>query len=472
MKEAFISIDLGTTQLKVSAFSVEGKLLHQTIKRHREFRSDDKYWQDANLWWHDVGECCRELFCNTDIRALGLSLSGRGGAGVFLDKDGEVLAHPWSDNRHNDQLRKLILWRENGHFLPNYGASLIAKLHWLKENNPENADRIHYACYAKDFLLYRLTGKHITDWSSGPDRENWDQAIPEEDRSKLPEPGLPWKVAGPLTVAAGKHIGLPPGTPVAIGAHDGVCANVGASALEIGQYAITLGTHAVTRTVTDEIPAGAYRFYGLPKNRHIIGGNALMGGRSVDWLLDLIDPSLEEKASLYKKMEIQAQAVPIASQGLLFLPFLSGQVAPKHRPRASGGFHGIRTFHGQSQLYRSILEGVAYSIKDIFNQVENWCGPAQNVCLTGGGASSVLWQHILTNILNVPLEISDEGVEGRGAAVFLATALSGQSNFEEVARHMRQISHTVSPSQSDSETYAEEYERWKVISEQIAEITD
>jgi xylulokinase len=472
MKKAFISIDLGTTRLKVTAFSPNGKLLRQVHKRHSQFNDGEKSWQDANEWWSDVGNCCSELVHSQDYRVLGLSLSGRGGAGVFLDEKGEVLAHPWSDNRHSEQHRQLILWRESGHFLPNYGAHLIAKLRWLNETHPEYANRIRYACYAKDFLLFRLTGKHITDWSSGPDREYWDHAIPKDERSKLPKPGLPWDLAGTLTRAAAKHLGLAAGTPVAVGAHDGVCANVGASALETGEFAITLGTHAVTRTITNEIPEGAYRFYGLPKNRHVIGGNALMGGRSVDWLLDLISPSQDDKTALYNNMEKHAQAVPIASQGLVFMPFLSGQVAPKKRPRASGGFHGIRTFHGQGQLYRSILEGVAYSIKDIFLQIEDWCGPAHYICLTGGGSSSVLWQQILANILNKPLEISDTGVEGRGAAVFLSAALSGHGNFADVARNMRQISHTVLPKPDDSEAYDREYKRWKTISEQMAEMND
>ena len=226
-------------------------------------------------------------------------------------------------------------------FLSNYGAALVAKYLWLRGQDAGAGRRCRYALYGKDYLLFRLTGAHMTDWSSGPDAACWDSHLFEDfglPANLLPEPALPWHIAGPLTAEAAREMGLPAGTPVAVGAHDGICANVGADAARPGDYAITLGTHAVTRAVTAERPPGAYRFYAMPLDRHVIGGNAILGGRSLDWLLDLTHGPAERDHA-YRAAQAQAELIPAGADGVSFLPFLAGQVAPEARPAGERCVH-------------------------------------------------------------------------------------------------------------------------------------
>ena len=475
MTDAFITIDLGTTRLKVAAFDPEGRLLHQVARRHKQLRDGDAVRQDADRWWQDVVAAVREVVGVLDGRQIGgFSLSGRGNAGVFLDEPGNVIAQPWSDARHRPYLDELDRWRKrkDSRFLSNYGAGLISKLRWLQRHAPDTARKIHYACYGKDFILYRLTGTHYTDWSSGPDRERWGDDIYDElDIPRvLPRPALPWSIAGGLSRQAADALGLSSGIPVAVGAHDGICANVGAGATRPGEYAVTLGTHAVTRTVTTDIPDGAYRFYCLPPDRHVIGGNALMGGRSADWFLDLIDPDSASRGSLYRSMDAQAAAVEPGANGVRFMPFLSGQVSPRSRPRASGAFHGMHVDHGRAQLYRSVLEGVAFAIADIFEQIEAWCGRASKTRLTGGGADSMLWPEILANVLDRPLELSDSAVEGRGAAVFLAVGLGRYRDYDSAADAMVPITRRIEADPETASRYRTIHGEWRAAAEVMSRL--
>lgn len=466
MSATLVCIDLGTTRLKVAAFTPEGELLQQVATRHKETATG----QDPTQWWRDAVAGIGSLRVDN---VAGVSLSGRGGAGVFLDRAGDVLAGPWADDRHAAELRRLYAWR-SGRFLPNYGAALVAKYLWLRDRHAGLARRCRYALYGKDYLLHRLTGAHVTDWSSGPDGPCWDPRLSEDfglDPDLLPRPALPWEIAGGLTSAAAQETGLPEGIPVAVGAHDGICANVGAGAGRPGDYAITLGTNAVTRAVTSTVPPGAYRFYSLPPDRHVIGGNALLGGRSLDWLLDLLDGP-DRSADAYGAADAEAAAVAPGADGAAFLPFLAGQVAPEVRPGARGAFAGLRAEHGRGTLLRAVFEGTAFAVADIFEQVRDWCGPPATVRLTGGGAESRGMQRLLADALNVTVEVSDSAVEARGAAVFLGVALGLHADHDAAADAMVPITRRVAPEPKGVETSRRMHARWRAVRDALRAVED
>lgn len=435
MSELLLSIDLGTTRLKVAAYAPDGTLAHLVHRRH-EASGRAGGEQSAEGWWAATVSAVRELVqALPEHRILGIGLAGRGGAAVFADKSGNVVADPWSDGRHREEAATLRSWREDGIWLSNYGLQLIAKYQWLRANEPERAEQIHRGFYAKDWLLYRLTGVHMTDWTSGPDAPEWDVRLGELALpvSLLPTPALPWSLASTLTRAAAEALALPADTPVAVGAHDGLAANIGAGVVENGTCAITLGTHAVVRMVMDECPAGAYRFYGCPPHSHIIGGNAVLAGRSVDWFLGLNGSDADAP---YDQFEAEAAAVAAGADGVRFLPFLAGQVAPESRPGARALFAGLNLDHTQAHLYRAVLEGGAFAIADIFDQVRGWCGQPSLVRATGGGSESRLWMALLASIIDTPIELSGAGVEGRGAAACLAVALGHHPDIDSAISAM------------------------------------
>ncbi len=472
---ALVTLDLGTTRLKVAAFEVDGTLIAQFAERNTEHREGDRAWQEPAEWWANACTLLRRLVASPQLAAreiVGLSLSGRGGGAVFVDERGAPLSPSWSDRRHAPQLAALVDWRRDGGQLANYAMALLAKLQWLREHDPEAASRLRHAMYAKDWLLYRLTGECVTDPTSGPDRADWDAAALDHagvDRSIVPTVMAPWEIAGAVTDEAAEACGVPAGTPVAVGGHDGICANLGAGAGEIGAYAITVGTHAVVRAVTAEAPQGAYRFYGIPPDRHVIGGNAVMAGRAADWFLDgwLDHPTEQQRPETFARIDREAAAVERGAGGVRFLPFLAGQVAPDARPGAAAAFAGLRLSHGRPEMYRAILEGGAFAIRAIFEQVRGWCGDPTVVRFTGGGATSALWRRIIVDVLRWPVEATGEAVEGRGAAIYLAVALGYHPDVDAAAGTMVRVVERLTPDAAAADEYDAIYEHWRTVSDAL-----
>jgi xylulokinase len=467
MTDAFLTFDLGTTRLKAAAFTTDGELLDQHTARHEEHVVGTERWQNADGWWREsvrLGARIVERLNTDGRRVCAISLTGRGGAGVFTDASGNVLVQPWSDDRHRAELAELRAWRKGNADLSEYGAALLAKYLWLVRQDPRHRTRIARAFYAKDFLLHRLTGTHLTDASSGPDALAWDPRALERatvPASVVPTPVLPWLIAGGLDSDAAAALGLSTGIPVAVGAHDGICANVGAGASRPRDYALTLGTHAVVRAVVETAPPGARRFYGLPPDRHVLGGNAWMGGRAADWFVDITtNDSIEARDARFGVLDAAAVDVPIGSRGIRFMPFLAGRVAPASRPRATATFAGLRATHSQADLYRAVLEGTAFAIGAVYEQLAAWCGPARVIRVTGGGAASGLWLEVLAAVLKTPLEATDTAVEGRGAAIFAAVALGMYSDYDAAADAMVRVTRHITPDDSVVAQYEAVHRDW------------
>jgi xylulokinase len=475
---ALVAIDLGTTRLKVVAFDRDGRLLAREATRNDEQQATLEDGSPCSLqspdrWWTDTVDLTRRLLARSELaghEVAGVSLSGRGGGFVATDADGEVVAGSWSDRRHVEELESVAAWRRDGWDLANYAMALVAKWQWLQRHEAASAERVRRIMYAKDFLHFRLTGEAVTDPTSGPDGMDFDAAAIAElgiERSLLPRVDLPWTVGGVVTALAAEATGLPAGTPVAVGGHDGICANVGAGAGAVGTYAITIGTHAVVRAVTAEVPEGSYRFYGLPPHSHIIGGNAVLAGRAADWFLDgwYDRPSEAARPEVFALADAEAATVPIGADGVRFLPFLAGQVAPESRPGATAGFVGLQGRHGRAEMYRAVLEGGAFAIRAIFEQVRGWCGDPTVVRFTGSGAQSEVWARIITDALRWRCEATDHVAEARGAAIYAAVALGWHSDVDAAAAAMVHPSARLEPDPAAADRYDAVYADWRVVNE-------
>ena len=189
-----------------------------------------------------------------------------------------------------------------------------------------------------------------------------------------------------------------------------------------------------------------------------------MAGRAVDWLLDCLGYPQDDRGSIFRQMDARAEAVAVGSDGVRFLPFLAGQVAPEPRPGAAAVFAGLRVEHGQAQMYRAVLEGAAFALRGIFEQVRTWCGEPSIVRLTGSGAESPAWSRILSDAIGIPLEISDAAVEGRGAAMCLAVALGLQPDIDTAGKVMAQIQQRLEPGEARA-AYDEIYASWRLLAD-------
>ena len=456
----FVVFDIGTSRLKVSAFSGAGELLGQTAKRHSQYAKEGYAWQDTSEWWRNACSGFADLMRSSGLHAKdirGFSVSGRAGAGIFVDGNGQVLAEPWSDDRHRPLLEAL---RDEHPHAPVYGLTLISKYAWLKENQPERCEAIQHCLYAKDFLLFKLTGIAMTDPSSGPDALNWfDQNV--VDSELLPQPALPWSIAGELMSDTAAELGCEPGIPVSVGGHDGICANTGCAMLDESDYALTLGTHVVCRTLTETDHGPAERFYCYPPDRHAYGGNSWHIGSTLSWMLtslaDLPAELSPGQLSEFNRRLGETEADP----ALVFLPYLGGQTIPEKRSTGGGSFHGLSLNTSRQQLIRGVLQGCAFAVYRTYREISGITGEASQIGLTGGGIVFQPWLQMLADLLEKELSFTDIGVEGRGAAIFCAVALGDYQDVYEAAPAMQTASSIVQPQPIDElgRQQLEEFER-------------
>ena len=465
LSETILVFDQGTTRCKICLLNLRGECIGLETIRNSEYRRHSVSWQSAQEWWHGATGATKKLLSRLDMtsqRVVALSVSGRAGAGVFLDNGGEVIVDPWLDQRHHPELVEI---KDQFPDLALYAATLLSKLLWLRRNDAHLFQRIAHAMYAKDFLVFRLTGNAVTDPSSGPDGLDWPaQALRNLEIAPdlLPRPELPWGLAGYLTEHAASELGLSPGLPVAVGAHDGICANVGAGVIAKGEIALTLGTHGVSRTIIEAQPAeGVTRFYCYPTGKHVIGANALMAGRSLEWFLDQSPDARPDRNKLFQEYDDFVLKAEPGAGGASFYPYLDGQISPTLDRKARASFHGLTTQTTQKQMYQAVLEGASFAIAESFLQLSGWIPQVSRVSVTGSGAKSKPWVQLLANLINQPLETTDGVSESRGAAIFAAVLIGKYPTIEKAVVHMVQTEQTFNPDIELSRIYQQLFKQWR-----------
>jgi sugar (pentulose or hexulose) kinase len=460
-----LTIDQGTSRQKVALFDQGGRLVAQHDARNRELTDSTGRHQMASEWWQSACTLATGLVSADKVTVVAIAVSGRAGAGIFIDRHGDIVQEPWSDQRHSAELADL---RADFPDLSLYGATLLAKLLYHRRRTGGNDER---CLYAKDYLVYRLCGRCVTDPSSGPDALTWPAPVLRSrdiDVAQLPEVALPWQVVGEVSVSAAKELGITTGTPVVLGAHDGICANVGAGVLGPDAFSLTLGTHGVVRSVVPSVPgAHVKRFYGMPPDLHVVGTTTLMSGRALDWLLDQAFADRSNRRVLFAELDAWAGEQPPGSDGVLFFPYLAGQMSPRPRPGVRAGFHGLGLGHDRRHLYQAVLEGVSYAIAANFDQLRDWLGDPGRVAVTGSAAASGPWVQMLADLTGHPLMLTDVASEGRGAAIFASVALGYQPTLARAVGQMVKTSGIVEPDDRRVARYGELRATWQAAADAL-----
>ena len=463
-----IGIDVGLSYLKVAAFDAGGRLVARGSRPYASRRTcGEQVEEDPDEWLSLSAELVREFIAGGALRpeaVAGISLSGRGSGAVFVDGDGRVLMPHWLDRRHAPQSRRLV--EQFGQYADT--RALPSKTLWLAEHCPDLFARLGYALFVKDFLLYRLTGAVATDPSSGPRDGVWPPAV--WDRVGLPLARIPpvqphTAVGGRLLPAMAERFGLPAGSPVGVGGHDGACANTGAGAISPGQVCLTLGTNGVARSIAAQpAPTAPWRgisaYHFLP-GRWCCGGDAALLGHAPTWLARLIGEG-------HAALEAAARAVPPGADGVTFLPFLSGQISPEARPRRRAAFLGLHDGSDRAQLYRATLEGTAGLVRLIADRLAEYDLGTGDWRVSGGGANSHLWLEIIAALLDRPLAVGEPEECPRGACMFLAAGLGWYDSVEACAAEWVRSVRLVEPAPALVDAYRPVFDRFCRLSEAVA----
>ena len=457
--------DLGTSGNKAALFSEEGKMVgSETVEYGAHYFNDTWVEQDAEDWWRAVCQSSKSLLDCAGIdpaQVAVVSFSGQMMGCLCVDKKGTPLRPSiiWADQRAQAQAKQIEAHISQWDFYKivghrNTASYGIQKLMWVRDNEPEIYAQTYKTLNAKDFIVFRLTGKFYTDYSDGNsngcyDTRNfrWSEEILSYagiDPDKLPELKPSTFVAGGVTQEAAKASGLAVGTPVVIGAGDGVTANVGAGSISPGKTYCSMGTSAWI-TTTSEQPVYD------PEMRTVTWAHAVPGlyapngtmqyaGGAYSWLKNTICTMESHEASLYGKspydyMNDQIEKSPVGANGLIFLPYLLGERAPRWDPYAKGAFIGIKPETTRGDILRSVLEGSTMNLAIVLEVLRSQV-PITEIMVLGGGAKGAAWRQIMADIydakITVPATLEEAG--SMGAAVIGGVGVGLFDDFSAIDR--------------------------------------
>ena len=348
---------------------------------------------------------------------------------------------------------------------------------WIRDNEPDIYASTYKVLNAKDYIVFRLTGEFCTDYSDANSMDcfdintlSWSERLCEcagIDMEKLPEAHSSVHVAGTVTRRAAEQTGLAEGTPVVIGCGDGVSASVGAGSIEEGKTYCCLGTSAWITTaskapVYDEQMRTVTWVHAVP-GLYAPNGTMQTAGGAYSWLknpvgeMETFRASTEEK-SPYDLINAEIEKSPAGANGVLFLPYLLGERAPRWNDLAKGAFLGLKAENTRSDLLRSVLEGITLNLGVILDTLRTNVA-IDEITVVGGGARGRVWRQIMADILEtrilVPRVLEEAG--SMGAAVIAGVGTGIYQDFHAIDRFL-EIADVQEPDVSVYEIYRQEKE--------------
>lgn len=484
---AIVALDLGTTSCRALVFDLDGQVLGQDSRTYPLHTPHPGYAeQDPSELLGAADAVVPVALERSGVRpsdVMGVSLCTYLHAVIAAGPCGEYLtpAITWADGRSAPQVDAMRLrpdWRSfyvrTG--CPPHPMYPLYKLMWLRQNRPEVFARAARFVSVKELLVHHWTGQWLVDYgiASGTalfnlERLDWDEealALAGVRREQLPQP-VPTTYTVPLPPDVASHLGLLTGTPLVMGAGDGVLSSLGSGAIERGVLAAMVGTSGALRACVERPladPQARVWCYYLDKNRWILGGSLNNGGMVLRWLRDQLMPGAD-----YDQMTAEAAKAPVGSGSLLFLPYLAGERSPGFNARARGVWFGLGLEHQRPHLVRSALEAVVYRLYSVLGPLEELAGPAMEIRATGGFALSPLWLHIAADVFGrqVAVPAQTEG-SALGAFVLGAVALGVAPDLSWVHRFTH-IDQRLDPDSDHHRTYEQLFDVYQRVNRSLQE---
>lgn len=477
----YIGADLGTSGLKLLLADSAGVILNSVTENY-DVCYPSPGWSEQNpeVWWKAFEKGLGSLLSGFDAKLVkGLSVAGQMHGLVILDENDEVLrpAILWNDGRTDKETEYLNnnIGREK---LSEHTANIAfagftaPKLLWLERNEKENFDKISKIMLPKDYIVYRLTGVHSTDYSDASgtlllDVKNrcWSKEMLEicnVRKKQLPELYESYESVGTVLPELTQKFGFSSGVIVPAGAGDNAGAAIGTGAVGNGICNVSLGTSG-----TIFISSGKFGVDGnnsLHSFCHADGGYHLMGcilsaASCNKWFYEKI-----LKTDDYNGEQAEITEEDLGRNDVFFLPYLMGERSPVNDTDARGLFIGMRPDTTRKDMVQAILEGVAFAFKDNLEIAKELGTDVKVSTICGGGAKSEVWQKIIADVLNIELEIpaTEEG-PGLGAAMLAMVACKEYKTVSECAEKLVLKKAKITPDYEITKRYEERYQKYKKI---------
>lgn len=477
-----IGLDVGTSSLKGLLVDADGKV-SATAEQSYPLHIPRPGWseQEPGDWWRAAQWVARKLMqaVPSGGRVGAVGLSGQMHGSVFLDAQGDLLhrAILWNDQRtaaECDLIEQLTggqvtEWTLN----PPRTAFTATKILWLRRNRPDLYARVRHVLLPKDTLRYYLTGDFATDVTDASGTNLLDVrarvwSAPMLSALDIPADWLGYVVesqsaTGVVSAHAAELTGIPAGTPVVGGGADQAAAAIGCGVVGQGIVSLTIGTSGVVYAQLGDAvivdPTGSFHTFchAVPGTWMMMAG-VLSAGGALRWYRDVVgEPeALQARVpgqSAYDLISAGAAQVPPGSDGLIFLPYLTGERSPHADAKARGAWIGLTIGHDRRHMARAVMEGVAFALRDLVEQLRGLHVPIHEVRIAGGGAKGRVWMDILANVLNTPLNICSTPDASAYGAALLGMAHALGHNVAMLSREWVSTSGEILPDPALSNRY-------------------
>lgn len=485
----FLGIDIGTSGTKTLAMREDGAILASATVEYPLY-SPKPGWseQKPEDWWKASVKSVKQVMKAAKLKADdvgGIGLSGQMHGSVFLDKAGKVIrpALLWNDQRTAAECAeiekraggrsKLIKMVAN----PALTGFTAPKILWLRNNEKKNFDKTVQVLLPKDYVRYQLTGEFATEVSDASGtllldvvKRKWSRPLLSKldlDADLFPQMYESEDVTGGLNKAAAKAMGLNVGTPVVGGGGDQAASAIGNGIVRKGVVSATMGTSGVVFAHSDEVqvdPKGRlHTFCHAVRGKWHVMGCVLSAGGSLQWFRNQlcqeeIAAAKKKKIDPYELITKQADAAPAGSEGLFFLPYLTGERTPHADPNARGSWVGLSLRHGKGHLARAVMEGATFAMRDSLEIAKAMDIPVKEIRLSGGGARSQFWRQMQADIYGQPVvTINAEEGPAYGVALLAAAGTGAYKDVVEACKATISVVTKTKPVTSAKKTYNAAY---------------
>jgi len=481
----YLGVDIGTSGTKTLAMREDGEILGSAMAEY-PLSNPKPGWSEQSPadWWQAVVDSVRKVLRQAKLKPAdigGIGLSGQMHGSVFLDRKHQVIrpALLWNDQRTVAECAEiesqaggraeLIRMVAN----PALTGFTAPKILWLRNQEKRNFDRTVQVLLPKDYVRFCLTGEFATEVSDASGtllldvvHRCWSTELLQKldlSSSLLPKVYESEDVTGVLTESAAKQLGLRAGIPVVGGGGDQAASAIGNGIVGRGVVSATMGTSGVVFAHSDEVqvdPEGRlHTFCHAVRGKWHVMGCVLSAGGSLQWFRnqlcqDAVQRAKKQRIDPYELITGQAATAPAGSEGLFFLPYLTGERTPHADPHARGSWIGLSLRHSKSHLARAVMEGATYAMRDSLEIAKGMNIPVQEIRLSGGGARSAFWRQMQADIYGQQV-VTINASEGPayGVALLAAAGTGAYKSVEEACRATISVVTRTKPKAAALKTY-------------------
>lgn len=477
----YIGVDLGTSSVKLLLMKEDGTV-QKIVSKEYSLSFPNPGWSEQNPmdWWTQSIAGLKELTAECDkSQVAGISFGGQMHGLVILDKDDNVIrpAILWNDGRTteetdylNNEIGKEKLSALTGNIA--FAGFTAPKILWVKKNEPENFAKIEKIMLPKDYLAYRLTGVHSTDYSDASgmllldvEHKCWSKEMLEicdVKESWMPKLFESYEKIGTLLPEVASELGFPESCIVAAGAGDNAAAAVGTGTVGAGKCNLSLGTSGTIFITNEEYgvdPYNALHSFDHSDGKYHLMGCMLSAASCNNWWTKEV-----LKSEVVKEQNSLAEGDRLAKLGenhVYFLPYLMGERSPHNDPSTRAAFIGMSMDTSREDMLQAVFEGVAYGLRDSLEVARKLGLKIERTTICGGGAKSPIWRKIVANVMNVKVDtVEVEEGPAYGGAILAAVADGVFASVEDATSKIVRIKDTTEPEAELVEKYQKGYEKF------------